>query len=73
MSSYLHKEKMVSQYRLLADKGPAPLPLGNFADIVYLKKQSFLIQMRDDCTLYARASQCNGHLKVTIVTSCTYL
>ena len=43
-------------YRLLAEKGPAPPPpLGNFADIVYLKEQSFLIQMRDVCTLYAGA------------------
>ena len=41
-------------YRLLAEKGPAR-PLGNFADIVYLKEQSFLIQMRDVCTLYAGA------------------
>ena len=32
-----------------------PPPLGNFADIVYLKEQSFLIQMRDVCTLYAGA------------------
>ena len=40
--------------RLLAEKGPAP-PLGNFADIVYLKEKSFLIQMRDVCTLYAGA------------------
>ena len=42
--------------RLPAEKGPAPPPpLGNFADIVYLKEQSFLIQMRDVCTLYAGA------------------
>ena len=32
-----------------------PPPLGNFADIVYLKELSFLIQMRDVCTLYAGA------------------
>ena len=45
----------LTSYRLLAEKGPAPPPLGNFADIVYLKEQSFLIQMRDVCTLYAGA------------------
>ena len=51
------KVKIYNKYlfnRLLAEKGPAP-PLGNFADIVYLKEQSFLIQMRDVCTLYAGA------------------
>ena len=28
-----------------------PPPLGNFADIVYLKEQSFLHRIRDVCTL----------------------
>ena len=30
---------------------PPPPPLGNFADIVYLKEQSFLHRIRDVCTL----------------------
>ena len=38
-------------YRLPAKKDPAPPPLGNFADIVYLKEQSFLHRIRDVCTL----------------------
>ena len=37
-------------YRVPAKNGPAP-PLGNFADIVYLKEQSFLHRIRDVCTL----------------------
>ena len=37
-------------YRLPAKNDPAP-PLGNFADIVYLKEQSFLHRIRDVCTL----------------------
>ena len=36
--------------RLPAKNDPAP-PLGNFADIVYLKEQSFLHRIRDVCTL----------------------
>ena len=52
---YLSFTKDHTKHRLLAEKGPAPPPLGNFADIVYLKEQSFLIQMRDVCTLYAGA------------------
>ena len=30
---------------------PPPPPPGNFADIVYLKEQSFLHRIRDVCTL----------------------
>ena len=37
--------------RLLAKNDPAHPPLGNFADIVYLKEQSFLHRIRDVCTL----------------------
>ena len=37
--------------RLPAKNDPAPPPLGNFADIVYLKEQSFLHRIRDVCTL----------------------
>ena len=37
-------------FRLPAKKDPVP-PLGNFADIVYLKEQSFLHRIRDVCTL----------------------
>ena len=44
-----------SNTQRLSEKGPAPPPLGNFADKVYLKEQYFLIQMRDVCTLYAGA------------------
>ena len=39
------------QIRLPAKTDPAPPPLGNFADIVYLKEQSFLHRIRDVCTL----------------------
>ena len=38
-------------FRLPAKNDPAPPPLGNFADIVYLKEQSFLHRIRDVCTL----------------------
>ena len=44
----INETQMKCSSRLLAEKGPAP-PLGNFADIVYLKEQSFMIQMRDVC------------------------
>ena len=37
-------------HRLPAKNDPAP-PIGNFADIVYLKEQSFLHIIRDVCTL----------------------
>ena len=40
--------------RLLA-KWSYPPPLGNFADIPYLKEQSFLHRIRDVCTLYIGA------------------
>ena len=36
--------------RLPAKNDPAPPP-GNFANIVYLKEQSFLHRIRDACTL----------------------
>ena len=36
--------------RLPAKNDHAP-PLGNFADIVYLKEQSFVHRIRDVCTL----------------------
>ena len=39
-----------STIRLQAKKGPAH-PLGNFADISYLKEQSKLRRIRDACTL----------------------
>ena len=39
----------ISIIRLPAKKDPAP-PLRNFADIVYLKEQSFLYRIRDVCT-----------------------
>ena len=42
-------EKYFNGYRLPAKKDPAPPP-GNFADIVYLKEQSFLHRIRDVCT-----------------------
>ena len=35
---------------LSAKIDPAP-PTGNFADIVYLKERSFLLRMRNVCTL----------------------
>ena len=42
----------ISTFRLPAKNDPAPPPnLGNFADIVYLKEQSFLHRIRDVCTL----------------------
>ena len=41
--------KIMLTNRLPAKNDPAP-PLGNFADIVYLKKQSFLHRIRDVCT-----------------------
>ena len=46
--------KLKPRYRLPAKKDPAP-PLGNFADIVYLKEQSFLHRIRDVCTLLVGA------------------
>ena len=43
-------KKLPDICRLSAKNDPAP-PLGNFADIVYLKEQSFLHRIRDLCTL----------------------
>ena len=42
--------KRIFTCRLPAKNDPAP-PLGNFADKVYLKEQSFLHRIRDVCTL----------------------
>ena len=42
-------------YRLRAKKGPAPPPLGNFADISYLKENFKPHLLRDVCTLCSGA------------------
>ena len=43
-------------YRLRAKKGPSPPPpLGNFADISYLKENFQLYLLRDVCTLCSGA------------------
>ena len=41
--------------RLRAKKGPAPPPLGNFADISYLEKNFKPHLLRDVCTLCSGA------------------
>ena len=41
--------------RLRAKKGPAPPPLGNFADISYLKENFKPHLLRDVCTLCSGA------------------
>ena len=40
-----------SNFRLRAKKGPAPPPLGNFADISYLEENFKPHLLRDVCTL----------------------
>ena len=42
-------------YRLRAKKGPAPPPLGNFADISYLEENFKPHLLRDVCTLCSGA------------------
>ena len=42
-------------FRLPAKNDPVPPPPRNFADIVYLKEQSFLHRIRDVCTLLVGA------------------
>ena len=42
-------------FRLRAKKGPAPPPLGNFADISYLKENFKPHLLRDVCTLCSGA------------------
>ena len=42
-------------FRLRAKKGPAPPPLGNFADIAYLKENFKPHLLRDVCTLCSGA------------------
>ena len=49
-------------YRLLARGSIAPPPLGNFADIPYLKEQFKLSKIRDVCTLSVGALSCNSLL-----------
>ena len=44
-----------SNHRLRAKKGPAPPPLGNFADISYLEENFKPHLLRDVCTLYSGA------------------
>ena len=57
----LHKIEVVQillildYYRLQAKKGPAPPPLGNFADISYLKENFKPHLLRDVCTLCSGA------------------
>ena len=46
---------LLSIYRLSARWSYPPPPLGNFADIPYLKEQSFLHRIRDVCTLQVGA------------------
>ena len=48
------QRKNRSSYRLRAKKGPAP-PLGNFADISYLKDNFKPHLLRDVCTLCSGA------------------
>ena len=53
---------LFEQYRLLARGSIAPPPLGNFADIPYLKEQFKLSRIRDVCTLSVGALSCNSLL-----------
>ena len=54
---YVDKKAMIRNrynripHRLPAKNDPAPRPPGNFADIIYVKEQSFLHRIRDVCTL----------------------
>ena len=45
----------LSTIRLRAKKGPAPPPLGNFADIAYLEENFKIHLLRDVCTLCSGA------------------
>ena len=45
----------LKDYRLRAKKGPAPPPLGNFADISYLEENFKPHLLRDVCTLSSGA------------------
>ena len=47
--------QILSKLRLRAKKGPAPPPLGNFADISYLKENFKPHLLRDVCTLCSGA------------------
>ena len=61
-SSYINQELSLcykvaknDSYRLRAKKGPAPPPLGNFADISYLEENFKPHLLRDVCTLCSGA------------------
>ena len=54
-------DTMLQCIRLLARGSIAP-PLGNFADIPYLKEQFKLSRIRDVCTLSVGALSCNSLL-----------
>ena len=49
------KKYLVIYHRLRAKKGPAPPPLGNFADISYLEENFKPHLLRDVCTLCSGA------------------
>ena len=53
---YMHSRQRNTFHRLRAKKGPAPPPpLGNFADISYLKEKFKPHLLRDVCTLCSGA------------------
>ena len=54
-SRYRRVRKMQLHFRLRAKKGPAPPPLGNFADISYLEENFKPHLLRDVCTLCSGA------------------
>ena len=53
LTSLRSKDEIIN--RLRAKKGPAPPPLGNFADISYLKENFKPHLLRDVCTLCSGA------------------
>ena len=52
--------------RLRAKKGPAPPPLGNFADISYLEENFKPHLLRDVCTLCSGALVCDSLLHMLL-------
>ena len=55
MATIMRNCSLIKAIRLRAKKGPAPPPLGNFADISYLEENFKPHLLRDVCTLCSRA------------------
>ena len=63
----MNRSNSLSTVRLRAKKGPAPPPpLGNFADISYLKENFKPHLLRDVCTLCSGALVSLNHLIIQI-------